>query len=301
MLNVTDLESWEYESGGITLRGWMTPNCGNNGRPVIHFLHGTGLPGLSYWPFLRHFSKEFDLFINSVEGHGGSDHLPRHQYSDWQALMRRSLAAFESHRERWDLSQPVIGMAHSFGAISTILMIHHQVKPFHQYLLLDPVIYPKSLISLMRFLHMVGAQNYLPHVKQAKTRRSSWPSRNAVKDNLYGRGVFKHWTEEALDSYIEHGVEPTKEGDWALKCPSWLEARIFSGYPKRLWPAIAKLPENTWIIYCNKTYAFIPPAVKKAEKANPHVHLAQIEGGHCFMHEKPEESFELVRKLIKLP
>jgi pimeloyl-ACP methyl ester carboxylesterase len=290
---------WKHDDGTVILRGWMTPDCGKNGRPVIHFLHGTGLPSLTYWPFLECFHGEYDLFLGSFEGHGGSDIGSREHYSDWSALTARVLTCYEDLSRDWDPDQPVIALAHSFGAIATTLMLHKQRRLFDQYILLDPVIYPKSMIALMRFLHLIGAARRLPHVKQAKNRRQIWSNRDDAYKSLYGRGVFKSWTDESLDSYIDHAIQPNAQGEWQLCCPPWLEARIFSGYPKRLWPAIAQLPEYTHILHSMKTYPFIPPGVKKAEKANPHITLTEVEGGHCFMQEAPQETYRQVKRLLR--
>ncbi|SIT04433.1 alpha/beta hydrolase [Neptunomonas antarctica] len=293
------LTRWEHDDGTVILRGWMTPDCGKNGRPVIHFLHGTGLSSLTYWPFLASFHGEYDLFLGSFEGHGGSDVAPRERYSDWAALTARALICYEDLSSDWDPKQPVIALAHSFGAIATTLMLHKQRRLFDQYILLDPVIYPKSMIALMRFLHLIGVARRLPHVKQAKNRRQVWSSREDAHKNLNGRGVFKRWTDESLDSYIDHAIQPNAQGEWQLRCPPWLEARIFSGYPKKLWSALAQLPEYTHILHSTKTYPFIPPGVKKAEKANPHITLTEVEGGHCFMQEAPQESYQQIKRLLR--
>ena len=71
---VTSLVPWQHSTQGVTMRGWMTPGCGRNGRTVIHFLHGNGLSNLTYWPFLKSFEHEYDLFLGSIEGHGDSEH-----------------------------------------------------------------------------------------------------------------------------------------------------------------------------------------------------------------------------------
>lgn len=297
MLAQEALIRWEDDDGQTVLRGWMSPQCGRNGKPVIHFLHGTGLSNLTYWPFLQRFLPEYDLFLNSVEGHGDSDYAARDVYRDWQALTERSLRAFEQQRKDWD-NVPVIGLAHSFGAVATVLMHPIISRPFDQYVLLDPVIYPKSLVALMRVLGVLGLNRQLPHVKQASKRRSGWSDRAAVKASFQGRGVFKSWADEALDSYIDHAVAPDAQGQWQLRCPPWLEARIFAGCPKGLWRAIAELPPHTAIIHSVNTYAFVPPAVRKAEQANPHISLTSVEGGHCFMLETPTSSYQAVRALM---
>ena len=312
------LEPWSHEEEGISLRGWMTPDCGHNNRPVIHFLHGTGLSNLTYWPFLQHFEKDYDLFLNSIEGHGDSDTGPRKKSHQWNILAGRCLRAYQSQSAKWD-SLPVIGMGHSLGAILTLLMLNNQVtvlnnratrshnqakldqpvSPFDQYVLLDPVIYPKPLIATMRLLSSLRMSKHVPVVRKAYQRRHQWPNREEAIANLRGRGAFKNWSEESLIAYIDHGFYASADGSWQLRCSPWLEARLFAGYPKKLWSAIAQLPQGTEIIHSEDTYSFIPPSVRKAEKANPHIQLSVSDGGHCFMQESPRRSYQQVAKLLR--
>ncbi|WP_158070126.1 alpha/beta hydrolase [Motiliproteus sp. MSK22-1] len=310
------LEPWSHEEEGICLRGWMTPDCGRNDRPVIHFLHGTGLSNLTYWPFLQHFEKDYDLFLNSIEGHGDSDTGSRRNSHEWNRLADRCFRAYQSQRANWG-SVPVIGMGHSLGAILTLLMQERSViqdksvlqdeatvlkrpaRHFDQYILLDPVIYPKPLIATMRMLSGLRMSKHVPVVRKAHQRRHQWPSRDAALDNLRGRGAFKNWSEESLVAYIDHGLCASTDGSWQLRCSPWLEARLFAGYPKKLWSAITRLPQGTEIIHSEDTYSFIPPTVRKAEKANPNIHLSVSDGGHCFMQEFPKRSYQQVVDLIR--
>lgn len=294
------LQPWQAELATVTLRGWQSPRCGHNGKPVIHFLHGTGLSNLTYWPFLQHFLPEFDLFLNTLEGHGDSDYQQRPESGQWDQLRADSQAAFEQQRADWPISTPVIALGHSFGAVASILMHNQLARPFDQYILLDPVIYPKSMIALLRLLTLLGLNQRLPHVRQAERRRSQWHSRAAVAESFRGRGVFRNWHESALQSYIDHAVMETPAGQWQLRCPTWLEARIFAGCPQGLWSAIGQLPAHTHILHSVQTYAFVPPAVRKAEQANPHIQLTQVDGGHCFMQEQPLLSYRQVHRLIKV-
>ena len=209
------------------------------------------------------------------------------------------MRCYEAISADWDRNQPVIALAHSFGAIVTTLMLSQQTRPFDQYILLDPVIYPRSMIALMRFFNLIGVAHKLPHVRQAIKRRSAWTSRDEAFNSLYRRGVFKDWTDESISCYIDHGIQESETGEWRLRCPTWLEARVFSGYPRRLWSAISRLPVDTYILHSLSTYPFIPKAARKAEKANPHIHRLEVFGSHCFMQEHPESTYKKVRSLLK--
>lgn len=292
------LTPWSHPHNGFTLRGWMTPNCGHNNRPVIHFLHGNGFSGLTYWPFLKQFMSEYDLFINSIEGHGNSDPNPAKRFVGWNALASRTLAAYESLSHGWE-DVPVISLSHSFGSILNILMLRQQQRPFDQYIMLDPVVYPKAMVVGMRLLSDLKLAPHFGYIKKVANRRAQWPDRAAVWKNFYRRGIFKHWQDDALNAYIDDGLETLENGQLRLRCNPWLEANIFGGYPKKLWPAIKRLPADTHIIYSQKTYPFIAPAVKKAAVANRNIHLTTVAGGHCFTQEAPVESYQLVKAKIR--
>jgi len=221
---------WTHEHGGFNLRGWMTPNCGNNGRPVIHFLHGNGFSNLTYWPFLQHFMGEYDLFLNSIEGHGDSDPNPSSRFVGWNALANRCLAAYEDISQEWG-KVPVIGLAHSFGGILSLLMLLQQQRPFERYILLDPVVYPKKMIIGMRLLSDLKLAPHFAYIKKVRNRRAQWPNRDAVWQNFHRRGIFKEWQDDALNAYIDHGLEALPDGALQLRCTPWLEASIFGGYP----------------------------------------------------------------------
>ena len=293
------LQPWSHEENGIVLRGWMSENCGRNNRPVIHFLHGTGLSNLTYWPFLQFFSRDYDLFLNSIEGHGDSDLPARRRSRQWNPLAERCLRAYEHHSRNWDAS-PVIALGHSLGAILTLLMMDRASRPFDQYVLLDPVFYPKPMIATLRLLNQLGMAKHVPVAKKAGNRRNRWPSREAALSNLKGRGVFKSWSEESLAAYIDHGLGPDTEGNWQLRCSPWLEARLFSGYPKGLWSAIRRLPPGSEIIHSEDTYPFIPPTVRKAEQANNNIRLTVAQGSHCFMQEYPQQSYRQVASKLRV-
>ncbi|WP_136681103.1 alpha/beta hydrolase [Neptunomonas sp. XY-337] len=295
------LTQWSHEIETGELRGWMTPHCGNNGRPVIFFLHGNGLSSLTYWPFLEKFQDQYDLFLGAVAGHGDSDAPNPKQPPSWNKMAAQACEALQAHRASWAKDTPVIAMGHSFGGICITLINAQQPGIFDQLVLLDPVVFPKSTIAAVRLANILGLSHHIPHAKKALQRRNSWASRQEVHRSLKGRGVFKTWQDDALNCYIDHAVRPGSAGTWELRCPPWLEARIFSSSPKGLWSAIGKLPAHTQIVHATDTFPFVPKGVAKAERANPNIRVTQIEGGHCFMQEDPDKAHKLAKTLLAFP
>ncbi|TNF34445.1 MAG: alpha/beta hydrolase, partial [Gammaproteobacteria bacterium] len=65
------LLDWQHTtSTGLTLRGQHTPVTG---KPVVHFVHGTGFNGRVYWPMLQQLLPQVDIVLTNAQGHGGSD------------------------------------------------------------------------------------------------------------------------------------------------------------------------------------------------------------------------------------
>ena len=83
-----------------------------------------------------------------------------------------------------------------------------------------------------------------------------------------------------------------------LKCRPSREADIFSSFPRRLWPALAKVTTPTEVIQGRQTYPFVAKSVARWCVSNAHVRSQVVPGGHCFMQEQPTDSAERVAAFL---
>jgi pimeloyl-ACP methyl ester carboxylesterase len=257
----------------------------HSNRPLIHFMHGNGFSAMTYWPLLSKLHETYDLCLHDAQGHGDSDDGVA--FPGWNVTAERMATVVQHRRKQWG-KRPIIGMGHSFGGVITLLAAAHYPQLFDALILLDPVIFPRFLGWLMAVGEFTGLSRYTPMASRARRRTARWSSYEEAWDYFYQRGIFRGWSEEALEAYIRFALLTHPDGSLSLKCPPWMEAAIFQSRPHGLWKAIADLQVPTHIIYGKNTYPFIEPSVQAAVQGNKMITAQSILGGHCFMQQDPQ-------------
>lgn len=272
---------WSHQcSEGFTLRGWRSPA---SGKPLLHFLHGNGFCCLAYQPMLGRLGEHFDLWLSDVQGHGDSDHGG--VFRGWNRTAELAVEAFETGRGEYG-DVPRYALGHSFGGVLTGLILASSPALFERAVLLDPVLFSRRMIGVMGAAALVGLHRRHALARKAANRRSHWPDREAALASLQGRGIFKGWSDAALQAYIEHAIGDCGEGV-VLKCRPSREVEIFSSFPTRMWAHLAAIQAPTRVLYGEQTYPFVPHSVQRLASINPRVEACQVAGGHCFMQEDP--------------
>ena len=286
------LQPWSHVcSAGFTLRGWHTPP---SGKPLLHFLHGNGYCGRVYTPLLHLLAEDFDLWLCDVQGHGDSDHGGR--FHGWNRSAELAIEAFEQGRGVFG-NVPCFALGHSFGGVLTSLMLAQQPQLFQRAVLLDPVLFSPAMIGVMALSDVMGLSRRTTLASKALKRRSNWPDRAAAHAALHGRGMFRGWTEEAFAAYIQHALKDSEKGV-ELKCRPSREADIFSSFPRRLWPSLAKISTPVKVFYGERSYPFVAKSVARWCASNGHVSARVLPGGHCFMQEQPTDSAQRVADFL---
>jgi pimeloyl-ACP methyl ester carboxylesterase len=286
---LSELEPWSFQlKPGFRLRGWKTEFTG---KPLICFLHGNGFSGLTYLPFLSKLTKDFDLLITDLPGHGDSD--VGYRFSPWNSSAKWALDVVKYFSNQLPESTKVFGLGHSYGGVITGLMAGKDTQLFDKCMLLDPVIFSHKMLKIMKVAGAIGILDKTKLAKTARNRVEHWESRDAAYKELHGRGGFKGWREDALMSYIDYALTDSKSGV-SLKCPTSIESKIYSSYPNDLWGYLKKMDVPCKILTAEKSFPFIQ---QSADKLNTHTHYTTeaVKGGHCFMQEDPDYAAELVR------
>ncbi|RXJ74199.1 alpha/beta hydrolase [Veronia nyctiphanis] len=289
-LGIENLLRIEFElADGTVIRGHRTEP---SGKPVIHFLHGTGLSGLTYWPMLRLLSNEFDLFIPDIQGHGDSDDGGKFWGWNRNAEVCREIWSHFSTEYR---GCEVIGMGHSFGGVLTVLMQDQDKQLFDRLVLLDPVVFSPIVLALLKASAFFGLPSPNPLVKATLNRRNSWPSKEEAERYFTGRGALKYWSPVAISAYVENGLTDASDGGVTLKCSPQRESEIFGSTPDRLWASLRGLGVPTSILFGENTYWFSRISFKILNKKPSIFKVEALEGGHCFMQEKPDDAVKSIK------
>ena len=290
-----NLHAWSQPAHyGLTIRGFATRD---SGKPLLHFLHGNGMSGLTYWPMLEILQDDFDLLITDIQGHGDSDAGER--FLGWNDNAEICTRVLRHHLSQHGSDRPVFGVAHSLGGALTTLMAGEHPGMFDRLVLLDPVYFPPAMIAAMAGLQMTGLLERLsPLSRQARRRRTEWPSRSAAENSLRNRGIFKGWHPDALHAFVRYAMTEKSSGEVVLKCPSWIEARIFASYPKGLWKTIRHIQTPVHLLMAENTFPFSRGSAERAMRLNRKFTTAYMPGYHCFMQEHPQQSAEAVRSQL---
>lgn len=278
---------------GFTLRGWHTPPTG---KPLIHFLHGNGFCGRTYEPLLRRLAGDFDLWLSDVQGHGDSDPGPR--FLGWNRNAELAHEAFLAEGCAFrDVPQYAVG--HSFGGVLTALILGGRQHGFERAVLLDPVLFTPAMLMGMAVGELTGMTRHSPLARQARSRRSHWPSREDARAGLEGRGVYKGWSPEALQAFVEHALRDTPEGGVTLKCAPSREAEIFASAPDRLWSVLGRVRTPTLLLHAEQTFPFVSESARRWRDLNDAVQVGQMSGGHCFMQEQPAAAAQAIAGFLR--
>lgn len=277
---------WEHRcDDGLVLRGRRAQGAG----PTLHFLSGNGFCGGVYWPFLRQFVPDYGLFIHDIEGHGRSGAPAKFSGVDTTVQRIRAVA------EAQGLGQaPLVGMGHSFGAALTLRLAAGNPGLFRGLVLLDPIMFPAPMWLGVRLLSAFGRH---PFARGARNRRSAWPTREAALAHLRNRGIYAGWTEEAIECFADHAMEP-RAGQHVLSCPPALEAEIFDR-PLYVWRDLARVDCPVLFLRGAQSYPFFAAAERAARRVNPRVQTRSLPGGHCFMQQDPPAAQAAVREFLE--
>ena len=289
---ISGLQYWERRtSAGHLVSGWHSEP---SGRPVVHFIHGNGYNSLVYRPLLERLAGDYDLFLSDVQGHGASE--ANGDFLGWNRTSELCEETWRAFAPLWR-GQRHYAMGHSFGGIMSLLMMERDPALFDRAVLLDPIIFSRRMLWVMRIGTWLGLWQNNGFSKKTRQRRQAWPDRETALQSLEGRGMFRGWTPDALRAYVDHALEE-KGGQVVLRCPPHLEAAIFAGYPRGLWRAMKRLRTPTHVIHGDATYDFVRDSVARWVTFNSQVTAEPIPGGHCFMQQSPESAGERVQAAL---
>ncbi|MBW2468615.1 MAG: alpha/beta hydrolase, partial [Deltaproteobacteria bacterium] len=173
---------------------------GGSGLPA-HFLHGNGFCAGTYTPFIRYLIDDLHILASDVRGHGGSDQPGVDRIRHWDIF-----AEDLKHLVEQKMAAPIIGIGHSLGAVTTYIAAARYPHLFSAIILIDPVILPHRMLWLLATLRLLGLRGIIPLAKMARRRRREFKGKQeALRLFAAGRGIFKNWSKEFVQAYLECG------------------------------------------------------------------------------------------------
>jgi pimeloyl-ACP methyl ester carboxylesterase len=262
----------------------------------VHFLHGNGFCAGTYAPFISNFPDDLHIFASDVRGHGDSLDLNHRRIRNWQVFVRDLKTVIEQV-----MTPPILGMGHSLGAVTTYMAAAQYPHLFCGIVLIDPVMLPKKLLWLIAGMKFMGMAGNIPLARAARRRRRNFKGKKeALKLFTAGRGIFKNWSQEFVQAYLECGLLERDSQTAVLKCDPELEAQIFESVPLNIWKYARKITCPALVIRGELSTFFSAPAAERLKAVMADIELVTIpQSGHFPPMEKPQQCARLITDFVR--
>ncbi len=268
---------------------------GGSGPPV-HLLHANGFCAGTYSPFVRHLVDDLHVIASDVRGHGGSD-LPIVERIRNYDLFAEDLKTLIDRA----MAPPIIGMGHSMGAVATLIAAVKYPHLFSAVILLDPSMLPRRILWVLAAMRVVGLQGKIPLARGARRRKKIFQGKKeALNRFTSGRGIFKTWSNEFVEAYLECGLLEKDPETAVLRCDPELEAQIFESVPLDVWRYAPKITCPVLAIRGQHSDVFTADSARRLAKLIPGSDVVTIaDAGHFVPMGKPGECAQVIIDFIK--
>ncbi|CAF1156153.1 unnamed protein product [Didymodactylos carnosus] len=174
--------------GSIQLNVWEWPGK----SPLILICHGTSNHGRCFDQIIANLPSDQHIITFDFRGHGYSSQSPPYTFR----TISDDLTEFIEVRG----IKNAIGIGHSLGGTALILATILKPTAFSNLLLLEPAIFPKSVLDGKTPLQQISFDN----IKQR--RISTWRSIDEMYDFFKDKPIFRNWIPSTLRDYCTYGV-----------------------------------------------------------------------------------------------
>ncbi len=268
---------------------------GGCGTPA-HLLHANGFCAGTYGPFVRHMLDRFRVVASDVRGQGDSVSFNSSRIRHWQ-LFADDLCAVVSAT----LPQPVVGIGHSLGAVATLMAAVQHPDMFAAIVLIEPPILPRPTIWKRRIMRLFGMEGGISMARGARRRRRVFRSKQAAFARFAANGgIFKKWSPEFLESYLECGLLEKDADSAVLKCDPELEAQIYESNPTHIWKMVSRVACPALIIRGALSDTLQPDTAQRLHRLIPDAQLSTIDGtGHFPPMEQPGDCADVIQQFVE--
>lgn len=246
-------------------------------RGLIHFAHGNGFPALCYKQMLNQLEKRFDYCYIDRIGHDPLFPVTE----NWHNLVAELI-----NNVKMQANQPVIAVGHSLGGVLSLLAAIEQPSLFKAVIMLDSPLIGRFKSNMIKLAKSLGVIDRVTPAYRTKGRRSYWQNRDQLIRYLRSRDLFKTFTDECLDDYINYGLEYQEDG-YYLRFDRHIEYQIYRTIPHILPDFEGKLLVPSALIYGDQSNVVGQIDVRYMRK-HFNIKCIKTKGTHLFPMEHPE-------------
>ena len=260
-----------------------------------HLLHANGFCAGTYSPFVKHLTGDLHVMASDIRGHGSSQLPSSQRIRHWNIFVEDLRALIEKA-----MAPPIIGMGHSLGAVTTYMAAAKYPDLFSHLILIDPTILPRRILWSMAVIRVLGLSGIIPLARIARRRKKTFQGKKeALQRFASGRGIFKYWSKDFVEAYLECGLLEKDPETAILKCDPEHEAQIFESVPLDVWDYAPRIGCPVLAIRGEHSGAFTADAAKRLGRLIADFELVTIPGtGHFVPMGKPVECARVIKEYI---
>lgn len=254
--------------------------------PPIFFAHANGFPATAYQHFLSKLSPN-NVYYEDVLSPGTQP-----INDSWEEVVPQLIDSIKRQ-----VSQPIVGLGHSFGAVVMFRAAQQRPDLFRQIIMMEPPLLSTKRRLFLGLVRRIGlAERIVPFVKQALNRKDHFATRKEAKNYWGQKRFFQSFDPQCFEDYVQNGLVEAQNGGFQLKIPKSKEANIFTLPPSRFGDTSLNIPAH--YLYATKGDTLALKSLSVYKKRFPDFKFHEWKGGHMFPLEAPEEVATLIKSLI---
>ncbi len=269
--------------------------------PLIIFSHANSFPASTYRVLFRSLRSR-GFTVKAIDKLG---HDPAYPVTDNWPHLAKQVADFAA-AEIEKAGEPAYLVGHSLGGFLSIMVAArhpalggHGVKGV---LLLDSPLVSGWKAAAVSVAKRTTLFESMSPARISKTRRNSWPSRQAALAMFQAKKAFARWEPQVLKDYIDHGMVMEHGKDHSklvLGFSREIETAIYNTLPHNLERLVKRHPLQCPVAFIGGTRSREMKQVgmaltEKLAKGR----VTMVEGSHLFPMEHPLETAVAIQQAI---